>query len=445
MFRRFRIHSDCYDREFKAKAAFEADVTACRADFHRFPDEEDPMRIQTRYLLLCLPRMAVLVMVLQLSPGITRAADFSEFVLLWPNGAPKAMGEAEADKPGMWVYPAENPNGAAIVICPGGGYSVHATDHEGVDPARYFNSIGVTAFVLRYRLSPYRHPVPLMDAQRAIRLIRAGRERWGIDETRVGIMGFSAGGHLTSTAVTHFDRGNADAEDVIERQSCRPDFGILGYPVVSFVAEYSHRGSGRNLLGENAAEADLQALSNDQHVTQETPPVFLFHTSEDLAVPPQNSLAFYAACHKAGVPAELHIFQQGPHGVGLAFEHPALEQWITLAGTWLRQNALLVGEKRTDVRGTVTLNGVPMKWGAIAFRPADLNAPTGWAPVRNGQFQIPASAGPVPGLHTITISDMGAVAPHPTHAGATLVNPQETLTWDVQPTGNEVVLELKSQ
>ena len=359
--------------------------------------------------------------VLILTDGVA-ATDGPEFRLLWPDGAPVANGDKDADKPGVWIYPAkDNPNGAAIVICPGGGYVIHATDHEGVQPAKYFNSIGVTAFVLRYRLSPYRHPVPLQDAQRALRYVRASAKEFGIDPHRVGIMGFSAGGHLTSTAVTHFDAGEATAADPVDRQSCRPDFGILGYPVVSFVADFAHKGSAKNLLGDNPTDEQLNNLSNETQVTKETPPVFLFHTSEDTGVPPENSLAFYAACHKAGVPAELHIYQQGPHGVGLANEHPALSNWIGAAGTWLRQNALLTGGKRQAVKGRITLNGQPLKWGSIALKPKDPNAPTGWAMIRNGQFTIPASAGPVVGEYDVAVTDMGDVAPGPTTDGAKLL------------------------
>ena len=345
-----------------------------------------------------------------------------EFKFLWPHGAPGATGDNDADKPGVWVYPAKgNPNGAAIVICPGGGYAIHATDHEGVQPARYFNSIGVTAFVLRYRLSPYRHPAPLHDAQRAIRFVRANAKEFGVDPHRVGIMGFSAGGHLTSTAVTHFDAGESSAVDPIDQQSCRPDFGILGYPVVSFVADYAHKGSAKNLLGDNPTDEQLNELSNDTQVTKETPPIFLFHTSEDTGVPPANSLAFYAACHKAGVSAELHIYQHGPHGVGLANEHPALANWIGAAGTWLRQNALLTNGKRVAVSGMVKLKGEPLKFGTIAFKPKDEHAPVGWAMIRNGQFAIPASSGPVAGLCNAAVTDMGAVAPEPTVDDAKLL------------------------
>lgn len=370
------------------------------------------------------------------------AAEGPEFRPLWPDGAPGAMGEGDADKPGVWIYPAgRNANGAAVVICPGGGYVVHATDHEGVQPARYFNSIGVTAFVLRYRLSPYRHPIPLQDAQRALRWIRAHAQEFSVDPQRVGIMGFSAGGHLTSTAVTHFDQGHPSAADPIDQQSCRPSFGILGYPVVSFVAEYSHRGSAKNLLGENPSEEQLQGLSNDTQVTKDTPPIFLFHTSEDQGVPPENSLAFYAACHKAGVPVEMHVYQQGVHGVGLAFGHPALENWISAAGTWLRQNGLLVALKRYPVKGEVKHNGEPLKWGSIALKPRDPNAPVAWAMIRNGQFGITAASGAVPGMYDVEVVDMGAVAPGPTTDGA--VRLPRTITFSVAEAENMMSVDIR--
>jgi acetyl esterase/lipase len=390
--------------------------------------------------LLTLPTLILLVF-----SGTTSsmsAAAEPEFELLWPQGAPQAMGEKDSDRPGLWIYPAgEKPNGAAVIICPGGGYAVHATDHEGVQPARYFNSIGVTAFVLRYRLAPYRHPVPLLDAQRAIRYVRHHAEKFQIDPNRIGIMGFSAGGHLTSTAVTHFDSGLAAADDPIDRLSCRPNFGILGYPVVSFIAEYSHRGSARNLLGENASDEQLRNLSNELLVTQETPPVFLFHTSEDTGVPPEHSLAFYAACHKVGVPAELHIYQQGPHGVGLAFEHPALQNWIDAAGTWLRQNALLAAGDRNEVKGTVTRNGQPVKWGSTALKPKNPNAPVGWAMVVGGKFTIPRTGGPLLGDHEAVLTDMGAVAPAPTTDGAVVL--PVTLPLKITTESNEFQLDFR--
>ena len=375
-------------------------------------------------MIRLIPTMFAMCLLATLSCSIITADDFHppEFRLLWPEGAPQANGNADADKPGVWVYPAkENTNGAAIVICPGGGYSIHATDHEGVQPAKYFNSIGVTAFVLRYRLSPYRHPVPLMDAQRALRLVRARADEFKIDKHRVGIMGFSAGGHLTSTAVTHFDNGDAAAADLIGKESSRPDFGILGYPVVSLTADYAHRGSGNNLFGKDATEEQLKSLSNELNVTKETPPLFLFHTSEDTGVPAENSISMYLACRKAAVPCELHVYQQGPHGVGLANEHPALSQWISNAGTWLRQNALLTSGNRQAIEGEVQLNGEPMKFGTIAFKPKNNNDPVAWSMVSKGKFKIPAASGAVLGTYDVIVTSMGAVAPGPTVDDARVV------------------------
>ncbi len=377
--------------------------------------------------------------------SFTAAADEfhpPEFRLLWPDGAPEAKGDADADKPGVWVYPAkENANGAAVVICPGGGYSIHATDHEGVQPAKYFNSIGVTAFVLRYRLSPYRHPVPLLDAQRALRFVRAHAEEFKIDPRRVGIMGFSAGGHLTSTSVTHFDAGDPNAADTIDTESCRPDFGILGYPVVSLSADFAHRGSGNNLFGKDPTEEQLKSLSNELHVTAETPPVFLFHTSEDTGVPAENSVVFYLACRKAGVPAELHIYQHGPHGVGLANGHPALSQWISAAGTWLRQNGLLTSGTRQAIQGEVKLNGEPLKFGTIAFKPIDSGAPVAWSMVRGGKFNIAAASSTVPGKCEVVVTSMGAVAPGPTADDARTIG--TGLTYEVQKANNQFDVDVR--
>ncbi|MCA9008144.1 MAG: alpha/beta hydrolase [Planctomycetaceae bacterium] len=364
-----------------------------------------------------------------------------EFRPLWPDGAPQATGDTDADKPGLWIYPAgKKSTGAAIVICPGGGYAIHAVDHEGVQPAKYFNSIGVTAFVLRYRLSPYQHPIPLLDAQRALRFVRSHAEEFGIDKHRVGIMGFSAGGHLTSTSLTHFDGGDVNAADAIDKESCRPDFGILGYPVVSLSADYAHRGSGRNLLGEDATADELKSLSNEFNVTAETPPVFLFHTNDDTGVSPENSVSLYLACRKASVPVEMHIYQQGPHGVGLANEHPALSQWIATAGTWLRQNGLLVSGKRQAIQGEVKLNGELMKWGTIAFEPADTNAPVAWAMISKGKYEIPAGNGTVPGECKVVVTSLGAIAPGPTADNA--VEVANDLSYTVNDGPNSLDLEL---
>jgi len=267
-----------------------------------------------------------------------------EFHLLWPNGAPGALGDEPVDKPKITVYlaPADRATGAAVVVCPGGGYQVVAADHEGKQIAEWLNSLGVSAFVLQYRLGQrYRHPAPLQDAQRTIRMVRSRATEWRVDPKRIGILGFSAGGHLASTAATHFDDGKPDASDPIERESSRPDFAVLCYAVISFVDPVAHAGSRRNLLGDPADPALVELLSNERQVTARTPPTFLWHTADDSAVPVENSLQFFEALHQAGVPGELHVFPHGRHGLGLAPGDPALSQWPRLCAVWMESLGLL--------------------------------------------------------------------------------------------------------
>jgi acetyl esterase/lipase len=266
---------------------------------------------------------------------------------LWEEGAPGAKGTSDDDKPTLTLFPIRSGTGgpdvgAAVIIAPGGSYGRLAANHEGRQVANWFNSQGVTAFVLRYRLGPtYHHPIELQDAQRAIRLVRARAAEFGIRPDMVGMMGFSAGGHLTSSASTHFDGGNAAASDPIDRVSSRPDFAVLGYPVISMTAEYSHQGSIKNLLGEHPDPKIARLLSSELQVTKDTPPTFLFTTSADTVVPAENSIAYYLALHKAGVPAELHVFEPGPHGVGLALADPVLGEWGTLLRNWLRARGVV--------------------------------------------------------------------------------------------------------
>ena len=261
---------------------------------------------------------------------------------LWENGAPGALGHEDSDIPTLTYYPALRGALTAVIVAPGGGYRGLAMNHEGRQIANWLNAAGISAFVLKYRLGPrYHHPIELGDAQRAIRLVRTHAAEYGFKPDRIGMMGFSAGGHLTSTAETHFDSGNPDAPDPIDRASSRPDFAILCYAVISFVAPYSHRGSAEALLGDSPDPKLLEYLSSDLQVTPQTPPTFLFSTSEDTTVPSENSVAFYLALHKAHVPAELHIFQHGPHGVGLDLGDPALGEWPTLLINWLRGLGLL--------------------------------------------------------------------------------------------------------
>jgi acetyl esterase/lipase len=262
---------------------------------------------------------------------------------LWTGEAPGAQGTAEIDIPTLAPYlvAAGRGTGTAVIVCPGGGYSGLSMDKEGDQIAKWLNSIGVTAFVLKYRLGPkYRHPVELGDAQRAIRTVRAKAAEYRVMPERVGIMGFSAGGHLASTAGTHFDAGEAGAADPIDRMSSRPDFLVLCYPVISFM-EFAHQGSKRNLLGENPDPKLVEDLSNQLQVTAKTPPTFLFHTTTDGTVPVENSVMFYAALRKAGVPAELHIYENGPHGVGLAQTDEALSSWPARLADWLRLHGWL--------------------------------------------------------------------------------------------------------
>ena len=305
-----------------------------------------------KYRPMLLPAAVVCASFVSVFSGRGEAAGGSAavkpMIVLWPGGAPGAHGNSEKDTPSLTVHlPApEKANGCAVVICPGGGYQHLAMDYEGHDVAEWFNTFGVAGFVLRYRLAPkYHHPAPMLDVQRAIRTVRAKAVEWRIDPHRVGVMGFSAGGHLASTAATHFDAGRPDAADPIERQSCRPDFAILAYPVITMTGKFGHSGSKKNLLGENPDPQLAESLSNDKQVTHETPPTFLFHTSEDTAVPAENSVRFYLALRKAGVPAEMHIYEKGPHGIGLGTRNPklawALGTWPARLHDWMQLRALL--------------------------------------------------------------------------------------------------------
>jgi acetyl esterase/lipase len=263
--------------------------------------------------------------------------------LLWPEGAPGALGSDDSDKPTLAAYVVSQGHGtgAAVIVCPGGGYLHLSMDKEGDQIARFLNSLGVTAFVLKYRLGPrYHHPIELGDAQRAIRTVRHKAAEYRLLPDRIGIMGFSAGGHLASTAGTHFDAGNAGAADPIDRESSRPDFLILCYPVISFT-NFVHQGSRRALLGDNPDPKLVENLSNELQVTPQTPPTFLFHTDADMTVPSENSAMFYMALRKAGVPAEIHIYERGPHGVGLAQTDHALSTWPSQLADWLRVRGLL--------------------------------------------------------------------------------------------------------
>jgi acetyl esterase/lipase len=280
---------------------------------------------------------------LVLTTGSAAAAP-RDPIVLWPDGAPGAVGKEAIDIPTLQPYVPDKPTptGTSVIVCPGGGYQNLAMDHEGKQVAEFFNSLGVTAFVLKYRLGPrYHHPAMIQDAQRAIRYVRAHADEYKIRPDRLGIMGFSAGGHLASTAGTHFDAGDPAAADPLARLSSRPDFLILGYPVVTFVEAWTHKGSRDRLLGTEQHPDTLASLSNEKQVTKETPPTFLFHTDADTGVPPENSVMFYLALRRAGVPAELHIYQDGKHGVGLAPADPVLSTWPARLADWMRVRGLI--------------------------------------------------------------------------------------------------------
>jgi len=345
---------------------------------------------------------------LTLLAGAAAAAP-PERVRLWPDGAPAALGDGDVDQPFMevWRPEARQANGAAFVICPGGGYGGLAADHEGSQVARFCNARGLTAFVLHYRLGSkgYHYPTQLLDVQRAIRHARAQAGQYGVDPQRIGVFGFSAGGHLASMAATLFDErpagGTADAIDAV---SARPDIAVLAYPVISLVDAPAHRGSRNNLLGPAAGDEDLaRRLSTDGRVTDRTPPVFVFQTDEDTGVPAENAVAFYLACRRHGVPAELHVFQRGPHGVGLALGDHTLGGWSDLLAGWLRDRGFLRPSRRVAVEGRVAVDGVPVSWGSITFVPDDASAPIATARIRDGSFRLPDSLGPVAGSVTVAV------------------------------------------
>ena len=259
---------------------------------------------------------------------------------LWPGGAPGALGTADKDIPTLTAFLPDKPTGSAIVVLPGGGYGGLA-DHEGSAYAKWLNELGISAFVLKYRLGSggYRHPIELGDAARAIRTVRHNAAEWGLDPKRIGIIGSSAGGHLASTLLTHFDAGDLSAQDPIDKQSSRPDLGILCYPVIT-MGEKTHQGSKNNLLGANPSPELVKLLSNELQVSKDTPPTFLFHTVEDTAVPVENSLMFADALAKNKVPFSLHLYPKGPHGIGLgnrtgdpATRHP----WVRECEFWLKE------------------------------------------------------------------------------------------------------------
>jgi acetyl esterase/lipase len=266
---------------------------------------------------------------------------------LWSGAAPGALGDSEADKPRMYTFlPANRSTNAAILVIPGGGYKNVGIGYEGFEVAQWFNQQGMAAFVLDYRVAPYHYPVEIDDGRRAMRLIRAHAEEYGIDPHRLGVVGFSAGGHLASSLGTHCESAAAalstpsqnvpqHAIDPVDSIDCRPDFMVLGYPVISMQLPLAHPGSRMNFLGPNPDPALEREYSNDLAVTQATPPTFLFATTKDPVVPVENSLDFYRALERAKVPAELHIYDYANHGCGLCGDIPSVSTWPLLLRNWL--------------------------------------------------------------------------------------------------------------
>lgn len=295
-------------------------------------------------MLIVLVALAVARVVYAQPPPAPPLMQEPQTLLLWPGGAPGTLGQEDRDKPALTVYMPPNTTGpmTAVIIAPGGSYARLSMNNEGREPANYLNALGIAAFVLRYRLGPqYHHPIELGDAQRAIRTVRARAAEWHIAPDRIGMLGFSAGGHLASSVSTHFDSGNADAPDPIDRVSSRPDFAVLAYPVISFVEPWTHQGSKTNLLGDHPDVALAQSLSSERQVTATTPPTFIYHTNADTVVPVENAVAYFLALRKAGVPAEMHVFKDGAHGSGLGMQTAALAEWPRLLANWLRASGLM--------------------------------------------------------------------------------------------------------
>ncbi|MHB1700522.1 MAG: alpha/beta hydrolase [Acidobacteriaceae bacterium] len=270
------------------------------------------------------------------------AIPHGPIVLLWPEGAPGAVGATEADKPHLEVFEAapsakgEGPR-TGVIVAPGGGYTGLAYDKEGTRIAEWLNLQGVTAFVLTYRLSPrYHYPAPILDGERAVRFVRSHAAEYNVAPNRIGMWGFSAGGHLTGVVATLFDHGNPSAKDPVDRASDRPDFAISSYGRLSLDPSFSTPATFRTLLGDHPAPGLRDLVSPDKHVTAHTPPFFLFSTTEDQTVPSLCSVLFYEELKRNGVPSELHIFEEGPHGTALGEKYLELANWPMLLSNWMR-------------------------------------------------------------------------------------------------------------
>lgn len=303
-----------------------------------------------------IPRALLVSLGLGLSVLSSLTAAEHQVIAIWPEGVPDQHPDPTPDReenervwdvdvPTLTVFraSAEKAVGTAVIVCPGGGYARLSAVKEGSEIAEWFNTLGVTAFVLRYRLGDYGHPQPLRDALRAIRTVRAHADDYGVKTDRIGIMGFSAGGHLAASAATLFDTPEGRTGAALDDVSARPDFSILMYPVITMQDQFTHGGSRRNLLGENPSAKLVDHMSTELQITANTPPTFIFHTQEDRTVPVENSLMYYAALRAAGVPGELHVYEKGPHGVGMRPPHAAALAWPAACATWLRGRGWLTG------------------------------------------------------------------------------------------------------
>lgn len=387
------------------------------------------------------------IVVLLGAASVAQAAPDKQ--LLWPEGAPGAKGQTDKDQPWVDVYLPEKTkaNGAAFVVCPGGGYGGLAADHEGIQPAKFFNSLGVTTFVLHYRLgsSGYHFPTELQDVQRAIRLVRSGAAKYGIDPQRIGVIGFSAGGHLTSMAATLFEEGDPNSSDPIDRVSSRPDVAVPCYPVISMIDAFGHKGSRKNLLGPNDNDDLAKQVSTHLRVTPRTPPCFIFQTDEDTVVPAENAVQFYLALRQNKVPAELHIYRPGPHGVGLMQGDPVLGTWPQHLAAWLRNQAFFSTAPRGSVTGTITIGGKPVSWGAVAFENKDPNAPRPTARIMHGKFKLDAANGPAVGSQKLTVTYSAADVPGletPDGTVSTQSDQGKPIAVEIQAGENKLALDL---
>ncbi len=325
--------------------------------------------------------LVALLCAVALETETPRASEAVE--LLWPKGAPGAKDTTAESKPSLTIFPADEKKamGTSVIICPGGGYDHLAIDKEGYQVAKWLNTLGVAAFVLKYRVSPYRHPIEMNDAKRAMRYVKANAKRFKIDPARIGIVGFSAGGHLASTVATHYDDGDAAAPDTIDRQGCKPYFQVLGYPVITMEGPYAHGGSRANLLGTSPIPEDLFYLSNEKQVTAKTPAAFLVHASDDPGVLVDNSLIYRDSLASHGVAAQTKFYSHGPHGFGLANgvagapDLPEIATWPGICATWMTERGYLSPSTAIAAPAAATMSTRPAKTrfdflGRLRIRPA---------------------------------------------------------------------------